>query len=105
MRKISYLIIFFLINNCSFDNKSGIWTGSNQVKKNSENTSQNIEFIFKKQNKLIEEIDLTPGQSIKIDNLKTYTEWSQRYQNKFNNINNVSFFNDGNYRKLSKIYR
>ena len=46
MRKISYLIIFFLINNCSFDNKSGIWTGSNQVKKNSENTSQNIEFIF-----------------------------------------------------------
>ena len=75
MRKISYLIIFFLINNCSFDNKSGIWTGNNQVKKNKKNTSQNTEFIFKKQNKLIEEIELVPGQSIKIDNLKTYTEW------------------------------
>ncbi len=104
MSKISYLIIFFfLINNCSFDNKSGIWTGSNQVKKNNKNTSQNTEFVFKKQNKLIEEVELVPGQSIKIDNLKTYTEWSQRYQNKFNNINNVSFLNNGNYQKLSKI--
>ena len=74
MSKISYLIIFFfLINNCSFDNKSGIWTGSNQVKKNNKNTSQNTEFVFKKQNKLIEEVELVPGQSIKIDNLKTYT--------------------------------
>ncbi len=104
MSKISYLIIFFfLINNCSFDNKSGIWTGSNQVKKNNKNTSQNTELVFKKQNKLIEEVELVPGQSIKIDNLKTYTEWSQRYQNKFNNINNVSFLNNGNYQKLSKI--
>jgi len=104
MNKISYLIIFFfLINNCSFDNKTGIWTGSNEVKKNNKNNTQNTEFVFKNQNKLIEEIELTPEQSIKIDNLKTYTEWSQRYQNKFNNINNVSFFNDGNYKKLSKI--
>ena len=104
MSKISYLIIFFfLINNCSFDNKSGIWTGSNQVKKNNKTTSQNTEFVFKNKNKSIEEIELTPEQSIKIDNLKIYTEWSQRYQNKFNNINNVSFLNNGKYQKLSKI--
>ncbi len=104
MGKISYLIIFFfLLNNCSFDNKSGIWTGSDQVKKNNKNTSQNTEFVFKNKNKLIEEIELAPEQSIKIDNLKTFTEWSQRYQNKFNNINNVSFLNNGKYQKLSKI--
>ena len=104
MGKISYLIIFFfLLNNCSFDNKSGIWTGSDQVKKNNKNTTQNTEFIFKKQNRSNEEVELASDQLIKIDNLKTYTEWSQRYQNKFNNINNVSFLNDGNYQKLSKI--
>ena len=103
MSKIYYLVIFFLITNCSFDNKSGIWTGSNQVKKNNNSTSQNTEFVFKKQNRSIEEIELAPEQSIKIDNLKTYTEWNQRYQNQFNNINNVSFLNNGNYQKLSKI--
>ena len=68
MSKINYLIIFFfLITNCSFDNKSGIWTGSDQVKKNNNNTSQNTEFVFKKQNRTIEEIELAPEQSIKID--------------------------------------
>ncbi len=104
MSKINYLIIFFfLITNCSFDNKSGIWTGSDQVKKNNNNTSQNTEFVFKKQNRTIEEIELAPEQSIKIDNLKTYKDWSQRYQNQLNNINNVSFLNNGNYQKLSKI--
>ncbi len=103
MSKFSYLIIFLLINNCSFDNKTGIWTGSDQVKKNNKKTTQNTEFVFEKQNRLIKEIDLAPEASVKIDNLKTYKEWSQRYQNKFNNINNVSFLNNGNYQKLSKI--
>ena len=104
MNRINYLIIsFFLIYNCSFDNKSGIWTGSNQIVKKKDNITQNAEYIFKKQNNIVEEIDLTTKQIIEIDNLKNYKEWSQRYQNKFNNINNVSFFNKGNYQKLSNI--
>lgn len=104
MKKINYLIIsFFLINNCSFDNKSGIWTGSDQISKNENKTSQNTEYVFKKQNNVIDEIDLAPDQTIKIDNPKKYSEWSQRYQNKSNNINNVSFLNEGNYQKLLKI--
>lgn len=104
MNKINYLIIsFFLINNCSFDNKTGIWTGSDQITKKENNSKQNTEFIFKKENITIEEIDLSNEQIIKIDKQKNYNEWSQRYQNKSNNINNVTFLNEGNYQKLSKI--
>ena len=104
MNKINYLIIsFFLINNCSFDNKTGIWTGSDQITKKENNSKQNTEFIFKKENITIEEIDLSNEQIIKIDKPKNYNEWSQRYQNKSNNINNVTFLNEGNYQKLSKI--
>ncbi len=34
MKKIIYLIFLaFLINNCSFDNKTGIWTGSKNILK------------------------------------------------------------------------
>ena len=59
MNKINYLIIsLFLINSCSFDNKTGIWTGSNQIAKKENITTQNTEFIFKKQNNKIEEINL-----------------------------------------------
>ena len=104
MNKINYLIIsFFLINNCSFDNKTGIWTGSDQIAKKKNTTTQNTEYIFKKQNNTIKEIDLLLKQPIKIDKPKNYNEWSQRYQNKSNNINNVTFLNAGNYQKISKI--
>ena len=104
MNKINYLIIFFfLINNCSFDNKTGIWTGSDQIAKKENRNSQNTELIFKKQNNKIEEIDLLLEQKIKIDKPKNYNEWSQRYQNKSNSINNAAFLNMGNYQKLSKI--
>ena len=29
-KNLIFLLIFFLINNCSFDNKTGIWSGSEQ---------------------------------------------------------------------------
>ena len=78
MSKFIFLaVLFFLVTNCSFDNKTGIWTGSNQVKKNDVNNRQNTEFVFKKQNRLIEEIELAPKDLIKIDNLKTYTGGSK----------------------------
>ncbi len=104
MNKINYLIIsLFLINSCSFDNKTGIWTGSNQIAKKENITTQNTEFIFKKQNNKIEEINLLLEQKIKIDKPKNYSEWSQRFQNKSNSINNAVFLNSGNYQKLAKI--
>ena len=72
MNKISYFIIFFLIlNNCSFDNKTGIWTGSDKIVKKKKKQSKNLELIFKKQNKLIEEKNYHLIKN-KIDNLKTY---------------------------------
>ena len=104
MNKINYLIFsLFLINNCSFDSKTGIWTGCDQMAKKENKTSQNTEFIFKKQNNMIEEIELSLEQTIDIEKPKNYNKWSQRYQNKSNNINNVTFLNQGNYQKLSKI--
>ena len=53
MNKINYLIIsFFLINNCSFDNKTGIWTGSDQIKKK-KITQNKIQNLFLK-NKILQ---------------------------------------------------
>ena len=54
MRKIIFLLIYiFLFSNCSFDNKTGIWTGSDKIVKKEKNENSNIEFVFKKQKNVI----------------------------------------------------
>ena len=43
-----YIILFFLIAGCSFDDKTGIWTGDGKkITKNNQNES--IKPIFEKQ--------------------------------------------------------
>ena len=104
MNKFIYLIVLiFTLISCSFDNKTGIWKGSDQIaKKKKKDNDNNIELIFKTQSNNIKEKELSPNQIIKIDKPKLYYEWRQSNQNNFNNINNVSFRNDGQYKKLSK---
>ena len=104
MYRIFYvLFLIILLNNCSFDNKTGIWTGSDQVaKKKKEDANQNIELVFKKQSTIVEEKELD-NQILNLDKPISYKEWRQSFQNKFNNISNVLFLNEGNYKKLSKV--
>ena len=99
------ILIFFLIflNNCSFDKKTGIWTGSDRIAKKDDNNNQNIEFVFKKQKNIVEEKELSPDQIIKLDNPISFSNWSQRYQNKSNNVSNILFLNEGNFKKFSKV--
>ncbi len=103
MNKILNLIILnIFLSSCSFDNKSGIWTGSEQIVKQ-QNNNQNIELIFKKKNNFIEDKELQPNQKFNFDAPISYKNWTQSYQNKSNNINNLSFYNEGNYKRLSKV--
>ena len=50
MNKIFYFIIIIIfINSCSFDNKTGIWQGSDQItKKKLKKTESNLELVFKR---------------------------------------------------------
>ncbi len=101
-KTINLIILFTFLNNCSFDNKTGIWTGSDQIAKN-RNESQNLELVFKEKNNIIETKELSSKQNLTLDNPTLFLAWDQRYQNRFNNVGNVSFLNEGNYKKYSKI--
>ena len=104
MKRTLYLIFLaFLLNNCSFDNKTGIWTGSKNISKKKDVKDSNIELIFKKQNEIVRNKELTLKQNLKFERPILFTDWSQSYQNKFNYIGNVSFLNEGNYKKYSNI--
>ncbi len=106
MRKIIFLLIYiFLFSNCSFDNKTGIWTGSDKIVKKEKNENSNIEFVFKKQKNVINEKELSSKEIINLDNPKLFSEWAQSYQNKYNNLGNILYLNEGNYKKFSKISR
>ena len=106
MIKIIYLVFFlFFLNNCSFDNKTGIWTGSDKIAKKKDNNKENLEFIFKKDNQIIQEKELSSKNLLALNNPVLFSSWSQQYQNKFNYIGNVSYNNKGNYKKFSKISR
>ncbi len=104
MNKIIILIIILIFfNNCSFDNKTGIWTGSDKIVKNKNKNQKNLELVFKTKNSIIKPKELSLDQLIKIDDPKSFVKWSERYQNRFNYISNVSFANEGNYKKLQKV--
>ena len=103
-----YKIIFFifsitLFNSCSFDNKTGIWTGSNKIAKKENNNDQNLELIFKKKNNDVITKELSKDVKLNLKTPNSYSIWGQQYQNNFNNIGNLLFLNDGNYKKLLKI--
>ena len=104
MFKIIFLILSILIiYGCSFDNKTGIWTGSNKIAKKENNNDQNLELIFKKKDSDIKTKELSKNKKISLKTPNSFSIWGQRYQNHFNNVGNLSFLNEGNYKKLSKI--
>ncbi len=102
-RIVFFIFILFFFNNCSFDNKSGIWTGSDKIVKKNDQKDNNIELVFKKRGEEIKEKNLLSGQKLIFDKPILFSTWTQSYQNKFNNIGNISFLNKGNFKKFSKI--
>ena len=104
MSKIIRLIIFVtILNHCSFDKNSGIWTGSDKIVKLDEKKKENLELVFKSKDSTIKDQNFLKEETLKFDNSSVFKDWSQSNQNKFNNVGHVSFLNDGNYKKLSKI--
>ncbi len=102
MKNIFVLIFSILtLSNCSFDDKSGIWIGD-QIKSN-QTKNDDLQPVFKKPSGELKNIILEDIKLLNLDNSKSFKNWSQRYQNKFNNIGNLNFLNTGNYTKFKRI--
>ena len=93
-KKITYfLLIFFLLSNCSFDDKTGIWSGSeDELKKISEIEKQQKEIIdvvkvFSSDNLLLKEITL--NRSIVLSDPIKNSEWVMTGLNNKNFLTNI----------------
>ena len=80
-----FLILIFFLYNCSFDNRSGIWTDEKKIIKESDNQK----IVFKKRKILNEEINT----QVKIK-LKSKLRNSSNYDENTNNVSRVNFDND-----------
>ena len=69
IKKIKYLVFFislFLLSNCSFDNKTGIWSGSDEEK-------ERLAELENQQNSVLETIKIYTSQNIYSKEVKTAT--------------------------------
>ena len=95
-RIVSFLFLIFILSNCSFDNKSGIWKEESKIKKKAEkqDKKKNLKSVFEVNKIFNEEVNLIPGKKIKIDNILKNVAWSDRFFDSTNNISNVHFSNE-----------
>ena len=69
-----------MIVGCSFDDKTGIWTGDGKkITKNNQNES--LKPIFEKQKGYLKEINLINNKILNFENKKENLYWKQKYSN------------------------
>ena len=66
-KSLFFFLILFLLNSCSFDTKTGIWTGENEKKK-----------VVKLKKEQVKERDIEKIYSVSSDYIfeKNYSRWS-----------------------------
>ena len=92
MKLFFAIFILFLLNNCSFDNKTGIWNdeGTKRAEKALNKTPKKFKSIYTSNNNLLKEI--LPNKNLKfilnppIKNL----EWTDVYYDESNNFDHFS---------------
>ena len=93
MKNLIFILLFILLNNCSFDNKSGIWKGNEKEKERISALEKkqkeviNVTKIYSPENMYSKEISLSV--SIVLSDPKKNLSWemsSLNYQNFLGNI-------------------
>ncbi len=98
MKFLFLYLIFILLNNCSFDNKSGIWKNENNVDKNQKDSLSQFKNISTSIDPFNEIIQIKKDYKFKSIKKITLNSWKQIYLNQNNNLNNFEYNN------LNKLY-
>ena len=94
MKKIFFfLTIFTFANNCSFDNKTGIWKEENKISKNIQNKNDNLKPVFERDQTIEKEVINSDNIDITISKPLKNKNWLQQNLINNNNIPNL-FYTD-----------
>ena len=90
MKSFLVIILLFILLNCSFDNKTGIWNNSNVSNAKLEKYKDFKKFYLDK--KLFDEI-INPPDNFRFStsNIKTNESWTDEFYQESNNFYNFSY--------------
>ena len=100
MNKVNlFLILLIIFTNCSFDNKTGIWTDDSVIKEKVEKEikakQSKLKSVFSGTQIFSEEKSVDLNSNIQIKNSKKNNDWLDHYFNLSNNVTNISYENKG----------
>ena len=93
MKKFFFFLLLFILQNCSFDNKSGIWNNiDNDLKKNNK-IFKEFKTISSTEKRFNEIIPIKKNYSFKLDTAKDNLNWNDIYLKPSNNSINLKYDN------------
>ncbi len=91
MRFLSLIILFFLFQSCSFDNKSGIWNNQNEKQTSKNDVFKDFKTINSRNTSFDKEMPIDKNfKFILFDKIKN-EKWSDIFYDKSNNTKNFSY--------------
>jgi outer membrane protein assembly factor BamB len=93
MKLFYIIIIFFFLNNCSFDKKSGIWKNESQNLNKESKLFSEFENISSTKDEFYKIIELDKNYKFSKNKLITNTSWKDIYYFEDNNLKNLNYDN------------
>ena len=93
MKLFYIIIIFFFLNNCSFDKKSGIWKNESQNLNKESKLFSEFENISSTKDEFYKIIELDKNYKFSKNKLITSTSWKDIYYFEDNNLKNFNYDN------------
>ena len=93
MKLLYAFTILVLFQNCSFDNKTGIWKSENTVSKKEKDVFSEFETLSSAKEKFDEIVTIAKDYQFKLINPIVNTDWRDIYYDQSNNFKNYSYSN------------
>ena len=94
MRLLYSLVVLLLLNNCSFDNKSGIWKNENIVANKNDSPLKDFKKISNREKIFEKTVVLDNKFLFKLTKPVKNLSWSEFFYNNSNNFQNIKYNNN-----------
>lgn len=94
MKLFYFLITLIFLNNCSFDNKSGIWNNDNKLDEKDDKIFKEFKSISSTNEKFYQIVNLDKEFEFEKQNLIKNFEWKDIFYGKNNNLSNFKYNNN-----------
>ena len=102
MKFFLIIIFFFFLNNCSFDNKTGIWNSIEKQSKQVDSAFKDFKSLSINEKNFNQEIKLNKEYNFKIPKKIVNSNWNDIYYSKSNNSSNFSYNEKISFSSLGK---